>query len=65
MGNAKLKEFIFKGTLELRGVVFTVKAVDRDAAQAKATRGDYDDYDTRGAEAADWQLDLRSCESND
>ncbi len=62
---AALREFIFEGTVELRGVQFFVVAEDEMDARAKASAGEWTDYDTLGAETVNWELDLKTIQAND
>jgi hypothetical protein len=59
------REFMFTGTVELRGVTFFVTAEDEDAAREKAKAGEYDDYDSGGAETVNWEMNPDSLEVNE
>lgn len=58
------KTFLVRGTLELAGVTFTVSATSADAARAKASSGEWEDWDTSGAESVNWKLDPDSVEES-
>ena len=60
-----LREFIFTGTVELRGVHFFVVARDEADARAKAASGDWVDYETTGADTVNWELDPKTIQANE
>lgn len=54
------KEYTFSGSVELRGVT----ATSPEEAKRKAAEGDYDEYDTSGAETVNWEINTKTCEEN-
>ena len=61
---AELKEFEFKGSAELSGVRFFIRAQSLEEAKAKAARGEWDDDDARGASWVNWEIDPHSGKDN-
>lgn len=59
-----MPEFIFRGTIALSGVDFFITADTPLEAVKKAKAGEYDYYDTAGAETTDWQIDPLTGEDN-
>lgn len=59
-----MRQFIFRGTATLSGVTFYISARSEKDAVARAKRGDWDDYDTSGADTTDWQIKPDTCEEN-
>jgi hypothetical protein len=62
---ARKKEYLFSGTVTLRGVWFTVVAKSEAEAREKARNGEYEDYDSSVAEASDWEMNVRSMKVNE
>jgi len=60
-----MAEFIFRGTVELSGVYFIVEAETLEEARKKASAGEYEDYDTDGAETANWTINPLTGKPND
>ena len=60
-----MPEYLFTGTVELSGVLFTVTADNETEAKAKAKLGEWDDYDISGAETRNAELTVSSCELNE
>jgi hypothetical protein len=63
--STKLHEYLFTGTVELRGVWFVVQALNEDEAREKAKSGDYIESDFRGAETVNWELNPNTLELNE
>lgn len=51
-----MPEYLCKGTLTLSGVEFTIKADSLEDAKRKAEDGEFEDWDTTGAEGTDWEM---------
>ena len=64
-GDGEMPEYLFRGRLELNGVIFTVNAENEEEARAKAKTGDYSEWDISGAEGVNWTLDPATCEANE
>jgi hypothetical protein len=60
-----MPEYLFRGRLELSGVIFTVVAENEADAKDKAKAGRYEEWDIAGAEGVNWKLDLSSIELNE
>ena len=58
-------EWLFRGTLKMSGVIFSVSAETEAEALQKARDGDWDDYDTTRASGDDWKLDDGTMELNE
>jgi len=65
MADLKLREFIFRGTIEYRGANFFVVAFTKAEAVAQAKAGDFQEIDVLGAEMINWEVDPRTIESNE
>lgn len=61
---AKMREYIFRGSVTKLGVEFIVKARNLNEAIAKAKEGKFDDYDDIGAETSDWELNPKTGREN-
>lgn len=59
------KEFIFRGTVELSGVVFFVVAANEDEAKQKARDGDFVEYESNTAETINWSINPETIELNE
>jgi len=60
-----MPEYIFRGSVTMNGVVFTVTAKDSQEAIEKARQGEFDDFDASCGEAVDWEIRPGTCERND
>lgn len=65
MSKAHEKEYIFTGSVELRGVQFFVKAKSLDEARQKARGGDYEEYETQCAETVNWEINPKTAKVNE
>jgi hypothetical protein len=62
---AKQREYLFSGTVELRGVWFVVQASSDEEAREKAKAGEYIESDYRGAECVNWEMNPNTMELNE
>ena len=59
-----MPEYLFRGSLKMRGVVFFIEAENEAEAKKIAASGRYDDFDDNGAETVDWSIDEDTCKEN-
>lgn len=57
--------YFCRGTLELSGVIFTIKASSAEEAAEKAKAGEWDEWDVSGAESINWTINPATVETND
>ena len=55
------KQYIFTGRLELSGVDFIVEADSEAEAKEKARNGQWENYDSSGAETVNTDIVVSSC----
>lgn len=60
-----MKEFICTGSIELRGVQFFIKAETLEEAKKKAEEGEFESFDSDGADTTDWHMNPRTVEVNE
>jgi hypothetical protein len=60
-----LREFTCKGTMQLDGVIFYVKASSLREAREKAASGIYSEYDLTCHEPVDWEMKPVTVEPNE
>ena len=58
------QEYTCRGTLELSGVVFTIKARSFEEAEEKSRNGEWDEWDITGAESINWTMKPSTVEDN-
>jgi hypothetical protein len=59
-----MSRFIFKGSVTLNGVDFYINADDARDAIKKARNGEFEFYETDGAETVDLEINAGTCEPN-
>ena len=59
------QEYTCRGTLELSGVVFTIKARSLEEAKEKARNGDWEEWAIDSAESINWTLNPKTVEPNE
>lgn len=60
-----MPQFAFRGNVKLNGATFYIEAPNEEEAIEKARLHQWDDYQTTGAEAIDWEINPNTCEAND
>jgi len=60
-----MAEFIFTGTVTLRGVDFYIEADTQEEAAERAKKGDFDKYEAGCFEIVDWDISPENSHSNE
>jgi hypothetical protein len=55
-----MPKYWFKGRATLSGVEFCIEASSKEEAKVRAKNGEWDDYDTSGADTADWEINANA-----
>ena len=63
--NTGQRQYIARGTIELRGVDFYITAESEEDARAKAKAGEYDSYEDNGAETFNWEINPGTVKENE